>query len=32
VERVALIASARLTSSARGSSGFGSTGRSSEEV
>jgi len=32
VERVALIASERLTSSARGSSGFGSTGRSSEEV
>ena len=30
VERVALIASERLTSSARGSSGFGSTGRSSE--
>jgi dUTP pyrophosphatase len=32
VERVALIASERLTTSARGSSGFGSTGRSSEEV
>ena len=32
VERVALIASARLTSSARGSKGFGSSGRSSEEV
>jgi dUTP pyrophosphatase len=32
VERVALIARTRLTSSARGSSGFGSTGRSSEEV
>jgi dUTP pyrophosphatase len=32
VERIALIASERLTSSARGSSGFGSTGRSSEEV
>jgi len=32
VERVALIASARLTSSVRGSNGFGSTGRSSEEV
>ena len=32
VERVALIAGARLTSTARGSSGFGSTGRSSEEV
>ena len=31
VERVALIASDRLTSSARGSKGFGSTGRSSEE-
>ena len=32
VERAALIASVRLTSSARGSDGFGSTGRSSEEV
>ena len=32
VERAALIAGVRLTSSARGSSGFGSTGRSSEEV
>ena len=32
VERVALIAGERLTSSARGSQGFGSTGRSSEEV
>jgi dUTP pyrophosphatase len=32
VERVALISSTRLTSSARGSNGFGSTGRSSEEV
>jgi dUTP pyrophosphatase len=31
VERVALIASERLTSSARGSNGFGSTGRSSQE-
>jgi len=31
VERVALIAGERLTSSARGSRGFGSTGRSSEE-
>ncbi len=31
VERVALIAGDRLTSSARGSDGFGSTGRSSEE-
>ena len=30
VERVALIASERLTSSVRGSNGFGSTGRSSE--
>jgi dUTP pyrophosphatase len=29
VERVALIASERLTSSVRGSNGFGSTGRSS---
>ena len=29
VERVALISSARLTSSVRGSNGFGSTGRSS---
>lgn len=32
VERVALIAGDRLTSSGRGSRGFGSTGRSSEEV
>ena len=32
VERVALIAGERLTSSARGSNGFGSTGRTSEEV
>jgi dUTP pyrophosphatase len=32
VERVALIASERLTSSVRGSDGFGSTGRSSREV
>ena len=32
VERVALIAGERLTSSVRGSNGFGSTGRSSEEV
>src|SRR5271163_5257336 len=32
VERVALISSGRLTSSVRGSNGFGSTGRSSEEV
>jgi dUTP pyrophosphatase len=32
VERVALIASERLTSSARGTQGFGSTGRSSEET
>ena len=32
VERVALIASERLTASVRGSNGFGSTGRSSEEV
>jgi dUTP pyrophosphatase len=32
VERVALISSERLTSSVRGSKGFGSTGRSSEEV
>jgi dUTP pyrophosphatase len=32
VERVALIASERLTSSVRGSNGFGSTGRSSKEV
>ena len=32
VERVALIAGDRLTSSVRGSNGFGSTGRSSEEV
>ncbi len=32
VERVALIASERLTSSVRGSNGFGSTGRSSQEV
>jgi len=31
VERIALIASDRLTSSARGPHGFGSTGRSSEE-
>jgi len=31
VERVALIAGDRLTPSVRGSSGFGSTGRSSEE-
>jgi len=31
VERVALIAGERLTQSARGSKGFGSTGRSSEE-
>jgi dUTP pyrophosphatase len=31
VERVALIAGERLTSSARGSNGFGSTGRSSQE-
>ncbi len=31
VERVALIAGDRLTSSVRGSDGFGSTGRSSEE-
>jgi dUTP pyrophosphatase len=31
VERVALIAGERLTTSVRGSSGFGSTGRSSEE-
>jgi dUTP pyrophosphatase len=31
VERVALIAGERLTSSARGPKGFGSTGRSSEE-
>ena len=31
VERVALIAGERLTASVRGSSGFGSTGRSSEE-
>lgn len=31
VERVALIASERLTSSVRGSNGFGSTGRSAEE-
>lgn len=31
VERVALIAGARLTASARGANGFGSTGRSSEE-
>jgi dUTP pyrophosphatase len=31
VERVALIASERLTSSVRGSNGFGSTGRSSQE-
>ncbi len=31
VERVALIAGERLTASARGSNGFGSTGRSSEE-
>jgi dUTPase len=29
VERVALISSERLTSSVRGSNGFGSTGRSS---
>ena len=32
VERVALIASERLTSSVHGSNGFGSTGRSSQEV
>ena len=32
VERIALIASERLTSSVRGSNGFGSTGRSSQEV
>ena len=32
VERVALIASGRLTASARGPRGFGSTGRSSEEA
>jgi len=32
VERVALIASDRLTASARGPQGFGSTGRSSEEA
>jgi dUTP pyrophosphatase len=32
VERVALIASERLTSSVRGSNGFGSTGRSTQEV
>jgi dUTP pyrophosphatase len=32
VERIALIAGERLTSSVRGSNGFGSTGRSSEEV
>jgi dUTP pyrophosphatase len=32
VERIALIASERLTSSVRGSNGFGSTGRSSKEV
>jgi dUTP pyrophosphatase len=32
VERVALIAGEWFTSSARGSNGFGSTGRSSEEV
>jgi len=31
VERVALIAGGRLTASARGANGFGSTGRSSEE-
>ena len=31
VERVALIAGERLTASARGANGFGSTGRSSEE-
>jgi dUTP pyrophosphatase len=31
VERIALIASERLTSSVRGSNGFGSTGRSSQE-
>jgi dUTP pyrophosphatase len=31
VERVALISGERLTASVRGSSGFGSTGRSSEE-
>jgi len=31
VERVAMIASERLTSSVRGANGFGSTGRSSEE-
>jgi dUTP pyrophosphatase len=31
VERVALIAGERLTASVRGSNGFGSTGRSSEE-
>ena len=32
VERVALISGERFTSSVRGSNGFGSTGRSSEEV
>lgn len=32
VERVALIAGDRLTSSVRGTQGFGSTGRSSEEA
>jgi dUTP pyrophosphatase len=32
VERIALISGERLTSSVRGSNGFGSTGRSSEEV
>ena len=32
VERVALILSERLTSSVRGSNGFGSTGRSTQEV
>jgi len=32
VERVALIAGERLTSSVRGSNGFGSTGRSTQEV
>jgi dUTP pyrophosphatase len=31
VERIALIASERLTSSVRGSNGFGSTGRSQQE-
>ena len=32
VERIALIAGERLTSSVRGSNGFGSTGRSTQEV